>query len=288
MLLLTSVSDLITVITDAASAIRVHADWVDNNAGTITPERTNTGPMTTATTTTVVAAPASGVQRNVKNLTIHNEHTTVNCGVAVQHTDGTNAHDQVMVILLPKETLVFNEVGQWVHYDADAVPKTSQPTVIVKALPSDQSNSTTTLTEVTGLTMSVGVGVYQFRYCVIYQAAALTTGVRFSVNHTGTVSKFVAWRRGLDVSATAATAAPDQDNLLATGAVFFGFGARAKSTTGWGTTLSVDVINADMMEVIEGLMVVTASGNIALWHGSEVAAASTVMAGSSLVVTKVG
>ena len=76
--------------------------------------------------------------------------------------------------------------------------------------------------------------------------------------------------------------------MLASGGILYAFAARAKSTLGWGTTLSVDTLAADMMEIIEGTFVVTVAGNIALWHGSEVAAASTVMAGSSLSVIKTG
>lgn len=117
MLLLTSTADLIRVITDSVSAIRVHASFVDNNAGAITPDRTNTPAITTATTTTVVASPGSGIQRNVKYLTVHNEHASASCGIAVQHTDGTNAHDLVMVTLLPRETLILTEDGEWHHHD---------------------------------------------------------------------------------------------------------------------------------------------------------------------------
>ena len=70
MLLLTSVSDLIQVITGSAGAIAVHASWVDNATGTITPGRTNTASITGALTTTVVAAPAASTQRNVKFMSI--------------------------------------------------------------------------------------------------------------------------------------------------------------------------------------------------------------------------
>jgi hypothetical protein len=91
----------------------------------------------------------------------------------------------------------------------------------------------------------------------------------------------------VDVSAAASTAAPDQDEVLSTGAVVGAFAARAKSTTGWGTTLSVDAANADMLMIIEGLVVVTGSGDLQLYHGSEVAAATTVKAGSSVIITKV-
>lgn len=151
----------------------------------------------------------------------------------------------------------------------------------------DISNLTATPAKINELDQTLGVGTYTFKYSIRYQAAAATTGVRFSVNHSGTVTTFLANVRWVDVSAAASTAAPDQDEVLATGAVVGAFAARAKSITGWGTTLSVDAANADMLMIIEGLVVVTASGDLQLYHGSEVAASSTVKIGSSLVITKV-
>ena len=84
MLLLTSTSDIIRVVTGSAVAtITVHADWVDNASGTITPGRTNTA-ITTATTTTVVAAPAASTQRNVKGLSVTNNHASSSNVVTVR------------------------------------------------------------------------------------------------------------------------------------------------------------------------------------------------------------
>ena len=42
MILLTSTSDKIRLTTGSAGAIDVHASYVDDNSGTITPGRTNT------------------------------------------------------------------------------------------------------------------------------------------------------------------------------------------------------------------------------------------------------
>lgn len=117
MLLLTSTSDIIRVVTAAAvSTITVHASWVDNNAGTITPGRTNTN-ITTATTTTVVAAPSAGVQRNVRGLMVTNNSATASTQVTVQHFDGTTSTDLFGVTLLPGENIVFAEDGEWKHHD---------------------------------------------------------------------------------------------------------------------------------------------------------------------------
>lgn len=117
MLLLTSTSDIIRIVTGAAADVDVHASWVDNNAGTITPGRTNTAPIVTATTTTVVAAPAASTQRNVKGVMIHNTSSTVSTTVLVQHFDGTNSVDLVNCTLLPDEHLNLMETGEWVHRD---------------------------------------------------------------------------------------------------------------------------------------------------------------------------
>ncbi len=155
------------------------------------------------------------------------------------------------------------------------------------ALAADQSNSTTTLTELTGLSQTISPGTYVFQYFIRYQAAATTTGVRYAVNYTGTTTFFIWNWRGVDVSAAASTAAADQDEVLATGAVQWNFASRAKSTTTRGTTLSVDTANADMFALVEGVMTVTTAGDLELWHGSEVAAASTTKAGTSLILTKI-
>lgn len=123
MLLLTSTSDIVRVVVGTAGAsVQVHASWVDNNAGAITPGRQNTAAITTATTTTVVPSPGSGVQRNVKHLNITNGSSTVSTQVTVQHFDGSNSEDMMGVTLLPGENLVFNATGGWAHYDLQGAP----------------------------------------------------------------------------------------------------------------------------------------------------------------------
>lgn len=117
MLLLTSASDIIRIVTaSAVSTIGVHASWADNNSGTITLGRTNTA-ITTATTTTVVGAPATG-QRNVKLLSISNNHASSSCFITVQHFDGTTSIDIESITLLAQESLIVTEEGEWYHYDA--------------------------------------------------------------------------------------------------------------------------------------------------------------------------
>lgn len=289
MLLLSGTSDLVRVITDATCTVEVQASWVDRTtADVITPDRLNT-PISTATTTTVVGSPAASTQRNVKQLSIKNDHASTSVNVDVIHTDGTNPITIFETNLLAGEMAVLDATGKWTVYDSSGLVKISAGVLTVRALAADQSNSTTTPTEVTGLKLTgVGPGTYQFIYQLVYQAGATTTGVKFSVNHDGTVTSFVANLRWVDVSALAATAVPSQAAVGAAGQVMGAMSARAKSTAGWGVTLSVDAATSDMLITIDGNIVVTVAGELELWHGSEVAAQTTVKAGSSVVLTKCG
>ena len=128
MLLLTSTSDKVQVITGTAGAsIDVHASYVDNNSGTITPGRTNVVGISTATTTDIVGSPGSGVQRNVKGIYITNTSASVSTQVTVVHTDGTNVADLMGVTLLPGENLGYREDGSWVHRDAQGGEYAGRP-----------------------------------------------------------------------------------------------------------------------------------------------------------------
>ena len=118
MINLASTSDLIQVITSHAAQIEVHASWVDLNGTTVTPGRTNTPAITTATTTTIVASPAASTVRNAKHLNITNDHASQSCIVTVEHTDGTTAVELMSFTLLPGENMIFNEEGRWTHRDA--------------------------------------------------------------------------------------------------------------------------------------------------------------------------
>ena len=117
MLLLTTTSDVVRVVTSAAAnSINCHASWMDTNGTTVTPGRQNTI-ISTATTTTVVPSPGSGVTRNLKGLYITNDSPGTSCNVSVEHFDGTNQVELIEFILLPGENLGYREDGSWVHRD---------------------------------------------------------------------------------------------------------------------------------------------------------------------------
>ena len=130
MILLTSTSDILRVVTaQAVSTIGVHASYMDNVSGAVTPGRTNTN-ITTATTTTVVGSPGASTQRNVNDLSIENNNASTSCVVTVQHFDGTTSVDLISVTLLPGENLNLREDGSWSHKDSNGGEYGFSPVVV--------------------------------------------------------------------------------------------------------------------------------------------------------------
>jgi hypothetical protein len=109
MLNLSTPSTLLQIATGSAVAsIAVHASYVDLSPFATVPAAINTL-ITTATTTTVVPAPADGTDRNVKFLSIRNTSGAA-CQVAVQITDGSLVVSLFNINLLP---------GYLIQYDGD-------------------------------------------------------------------------------------------------------------------------------------------------------------------------
>jgi hypothetical protein len=113
-LILPSTSDVLRIVTSAAVSVDVAADWVDYTTATsaTTPGATLTN-IATAATTTVVAAPASGVVRNIKAVTIRNKDASLSVDVTVQRYNGTTAYEVIKVTLSAGDTLEFTEGSAW-------------------------------------------------------------------------------------------------------------------------------------------------------------------------------
>lgn len=116
MILLTGTSHLLRVVTDAISDIEVHVSYLENSSGSVTVSRQNTASITTATTTTILSSPSSGVQRNARHIGIRNNHGSTACTVTVEHYDGTTAETIMKCVLLVAESLVMGEDGKWKHF----------------------------------------------------------------------------------------------------------------------------------------------------------------------------
>jgi hypothetical protein len=275
--------DILQVITLGTTTVDTYVAYTDfDGTSTFVPGRQVAAIVAGAPTTTdILATPAGGHFRSVKTVNIRNKHASASTDVTVQLNVSATLTE------LHKATLSAGQCLQWIESDGWDLATVGSP-VTTAALTADATTSTVTLpAEVTGLTIPMGVGTWTFRYTIVYQSAVTTTGIRVSVNHTGTVTRFTYNWGYVDTTATASTAAASQAEVGAAAAVYGVFSARAKTTAGTGTTISTDVANADMQLDIWGTAVVTVAGNIALWYGSEVAANCTIMAGSNLVLTKV-
>lgn len=133
MLLLTATTDKIQLTTSSAATVDVHASWIDNNAGTITTGRTNTA-ISSATTTDIVASPASSTTRNVKTLHIFNKDASTSCSVTVVFDQNSTDYLIWKQVLRAGECLEYVEgIGFYVVTDSNA------SALIFKVLASDDT-----------------------------------------------------------------------------------------------------------------------------------------------------
>lgn len=274
MLLLTSTSDKIQVVTSGAVTTEVHATYVDESSGTITPGRKNTD-ITTATTTDVVASPGASTNRNVQTLIIRNSHASTSNTISVQHTDGTTVAVVFSVTLAAGEAIQYLDgVGFQVLTIAGAV-KTSQnqgtnsigSSINAVVLGSDAINNNAvanTIADVTGLSFPVTSGkTYWFRFHIPYTAAATTTGSRWSIN--GPTTTFLCYGSEYSLAATTTTR---NANIIS-----YDLPAASNATSAGTTTGN--------MAVIEGIITPSANGSVIARFASEVASSAiTAKAGA--------
>lgn len=129
-----------------------------------------------------------------------------------------------------------------------------------------------------------------FKYYLMVQSATTTVGPMLGVNFTGTaaVKTMIAYWADATTAITAEVHAMDDAGILSAGFIS-GMAMNAYSTTApnMGTTVGVSTTGSNIPMIIDGLLIVTVSGDLELWHSSETATSTTVKAGSSLVVTQV-
>lgn len=277
MLILAS-TDVLRVISSAAVTTDVHASFVDGVAS-ITPGRQNTL-ITTAATTTVVPAPAGGVYRTVKTLTVRNRHATTAQTVTVVHFDGANAAELFKATLSAGETLHYHEAAGFYVQDSQGRLKNNDSangagaavsTLNLVVLASNVVNNNVTantIASITGLEFAVTAGeTYWFLFSIAYQAAATTTGSRWSI--TGPASPAL-------LSYTV-------DNTLTLTTSTFGSQSGYDLPTASNATSAVASALGGNIARIEGFITPSANGTVTARFASEVASSAiTAKAGSLL------
>lgn len=289
MLILKHGSALISAETTTNADVDFHVSYVDlaDSSQLATPGAVNTQ-ITTASTSTIVAGVSTTTSRGIKAIQAYNADASLTTDVIFRLNDGSTSIKIHRVTLAPGQSVTYEDRRGWDLNESTTTFGVGKIKMLALATQFDTSSATPS--EVTGLSMPLVAGTYVYEYTLLYSCAAATTGVSLSINYDAGHTKHVNIQTWADASATASTAAPDQDQVLTTGGVVGCFASRASSTAGRGTTISVDTGGADMMFTVSGLLIVTASGNIELWWGSEpaAAAATSLLVGSSLIVHRVG
>jgi len=295
-MLLTGASDKVQIVTTTTANVDVYAEWYDYDpAGSPATDRVTSGRLiskiSTATTTDVVGSPTGGKVRRIKMINMSNIHASTSNTLTLQITDGTSTAIVDSFPLAAGERASWRENVPMRVIDANGLEKTNPIGIgqyTVSRLASTVSNSTTTAAKVTGMDLACGPGTWIFEYFLRFQSATATVGPKLSVNHSGTVTSFMATEQFITQGTLDSTGVMDQD-VTAAPTVIAGMAQRAKSTAATMIAIAgVDTTAADVLIQISGLLVCTVGGNLELYHASETATSTSIMADSVLRLTKMG
>jgi hypothetical protein len=274
MINLVGTSDIIRLITSSTANIAVHASWMDLSGTTVTPGRTNTA-ISSAATTTIVAAPAVSTQRNIKTLTISNTHASTVNTVTVRYFDGTTEFQLFKRDLAAGEMVVYDEDGGGfsvrdsagrILTRSDGLISAAVSTLNTVVLATDQTNNNgvaNTMEDVTGLSFAVTAGeTYWFRFAIAYTSAATTTGSRWSIS--GPATTLLSYTSHYTLTATTETV---------NSATAYDIPAASNATS----------LTAGNMAIIEGVITPSANGTVIARHASEVLSSAIVAKAGSLL-----
>ncbi|TSC79615.1 MAG: hypothetical protein G01um101425_546 [Candidatus Peregrinibacteria bacterium Gr01-1014_25] len=148
--------------------------------------------------------------------------------------------------------------------------------------------TTTALCTAAMTTTGVGPGTWKYKYTLIYQTAATTTGIGFGIDHTGTIGQVQHMWYNVTTGGTQDTGVGDSDTSTADGQIVEGKHEGVDNTLIGSYSVGVDAANTDIMAVLEGIIVVTATGDMQLKLASEVATSAVrIMADSTLELMKI-
>lgn len=261
-MILTS-TDAVEMITSAAGDIDVWASYVDRSSTpAFTPGNQAANP-TTATTTTIVSAPAASTHRNVKEILVRNASATVTNDITIQLDKSATNYECFKITLLPGESFGYADgYGFFKHATTGRMDKKLRVTANVV-------NATTAFADVTGLTTAVESGkFYCFEAHLFHTNDAATTGSRFAINGPAMTAMRIAI---IDTVTNSVSA-----SAFTTGASTALDSSAAGATTTGSTTARLGILS--------GYINPSAAGTFAIRCQSEVAVANgvTVLAGSWL------
>lgn len=145
----------------------------------------------------------------------------------------------------------------------------------------------TTMGKATELDTALATGTWVFEYHCMWQTSATATAVKFGVNFSGTATRIVMEATGFENTTAAST------GVLTQTAAAFGLRSGGQNNA-FSTTVSIfgptatAAQNVDYYTVIRGLCVITVTGNLELYFGSEATGSTqTLELPTSLIAYKI-
>jgi hypothetical protein len=263
------------LLTTAAQSLDWDASYVDYSDTDGVPSSAS-GNIATATTTTILAAPGSGLVRQVKWLSFRNRGAALQTVTVKKDISGTDRFLTADIPLMPGEYVQYTSNRGFVTYDNTGREKTSLGNQVIAltgittvVLASDVTNNNATLNtiqDVTGLSFAVTAGqTYYFYAEIAYTAAATTTGSRWSVSGPGSPT---ALRYSSTYSLTATTQTTNH------GLAAYDLPAASNATsaaTGANTA------------IVQGFITPSANGTVTIRFASEVASSAIVAKAGSIL-----
>lgn len=276
MLQLISTSDILRLVTSAAVETHVQTSYVDKTGSTLGSSGRQNTVITTATTTTIVSAPGSGVDRAIKSVIVRNTDASSLQTVTLQMFDGTTSVDIVSVILTAGESLQYTDELGFLVFDFQMRVKQNSLAggsgaavnalnlVVLAADVTNNNGTANTMQDVTGLSFPVTAGeTYFFRFTIQYTAAATTTGSRWSIAGPTATARF---RSEYSLTATTRTL---NDGLTSYDSPF--------------TANASSAATGSNIAVIEGFIAVTVTGTVIARFASEVANSAIIARAGSIL-----
>lgn len=277
MILLSGASDVLRLVTTSTANLDVVAGYADHASAVVSPGRSLTT-ISSAATTTVVAAPGASTQRTVRFLTIRNRHASTANTVTLQLFDGTTAYEIHKITLAAGEALIYDEAAGFAYLSSLGLPKAAESAggaqaavnalnlVVLAADVTNNNAVANTIADITGLSFAVTAGEgYWFRASIDYTAAATTTGARFSVSGPAAPTR-LSYRSRYSLTATTQTT---NHGLAA-----YDLPAASNATS---------AATGSNSAIVEGFITPSANGTVILRFASEVANSAIVAKRGSIL-----
>lgn len=111
-------TDALELVTSTAASVDFNCSWTDSTTTAFTPGK-SAGNVASATTTTVVAAPAASTQRNILNCTFRNASTTTANVLTLQRDVSATNRTMFSATLAPGELLSITQEGEFLLHAAN-------------------------------------------------------------------------------------------------------------------------------------------------------------------------